>query len=111
MAALGPALAYQSRPQADIDRKVRDHVREYGTINSAAVQRMLDVDVYAARDVLRKLVNRKILVRTSEQRRGIAVKYGPGARFPSTPRKSALATTSAVAPLFDSTNVEEGPVE
>lgn len=111
VAALGPALAYQSRPQADIDRKVRDHVREYGTINSAAVQRMLDVDVYAARDVLRKLVNRKILVRTSEQRRGIAVKYGPGARFPSTPRKSALATTSAVAPLFDSTNVEEGPVE
>lgn len=82
IAALGPALAYQSRPRADSDQKISAHVREYGSINNAAVQRMLDVDVYAARDVLRDLVDRGVVVRISEQSRGTAVKYGPGPKFP-----------------------------
>ncbi len=83
VAALGPALSYQSRPQADSDRKVYAHLREYGSINNAAVQRMFDIDVYAARDLLRSLVGREVLVRISEQARGPAVKYGPGLKFPT----------------------------
>lgn len=91
IAALGPALSYQSRPKADSDRKIYAHVREYGSINNAAVQRMFDVDVYAARDVLRDLVGREVLVRISEQSRGTAVKYGAGPKFPSKKSESSEA--------------------
>jgi ATP-dependent DNA helicase RecG len=70
-----------------VDRKVIDHVREYETINSATVQRLFDVDGYQARDLLQDLVGREILVRTSQQRRGPAVKYGAGPQFPSGRRK------------------------
>jgi ATP-dependent DNA helicase RecG len=90
IAALGPAITYQARPNTDRVKKVIDHVREYETVNNAAVQRLFDVDVYAARDILRDLVNQGILLRVSEQKRGPAVKYGPGPSFPtrSTPRRS-----------------------
>ncbi|PYY37732.1 transcriptional regulator [Curtobacterium sp. MCJR17_055] len=82
IAALGPAITYQARPDTDRAKKVTDHVREYETVNNATVQRMFDVDVYAARDILRDLVDRDVLTRVSEQRRGPAVKYGPGPSFP-----------------------------
>lgn len=82
IAALGPAITYQARSDTERDRKVVDHVREYGTINNATVQRLFDVDVYAARDVLRDLVVRGLLIRVSEQSRGTAVKYGAGSDFP-----------------------------
>ncbi len=81
--ALGPALPYQSRPTVDRDRKIYDHVREYGSINNGAIQRMFDLDVYLARNVLQDLVGREALVRTSEQTRGRSVKYGPGPKFPN----------------------------
>lgn len=100
VAALGPALAYQSRPKADSDRKVYAHVREYGSINNAAVQRMFDVDVFAARDILRDLVGREALVRTSEQSRGTAVKYGPGRKFPSRKTEQANQPESTEPALF-----------
>lgn len=82
LVALGPAVAYHRRSASDVDRKVVDHVREYETINSATVQRIFDVDVYQARDILRDFVGREILVRVSEQSRGPKVKYGPGPQFP-----------------------------
>ncbi|MBP1301995.1 RNA-binding domain-containing protein [Curtobacterium sp. 1310] len=82
IAALGPAIKYQARSDTDRARKVTDHVREYGTVNNATVQRLFDVDVYAARDILRDLVDQEVLVRVSEQKRGPAVKYGPGEAFP-----------------------------
>lgn len=81
--ALGPAVSYHRAPAADVDRKVIDHVREYETINSATVQRLFDVDVYRARDVLRDFVGREILVRISTQTRGPKVRYGPGPAFPA----------------------------
>lgn len=83
LVALGSAVAYHRQPTSEIDRKIVDHVREYGTVNSATVQRILDVDVYRARDILRDFVGREILVRISSQTRGPKVKYGPGAQFPS----------------------------
>lgn len=82
LVALGPAVAYHRRSASEVDRKVIDHMREYGTINSATVQRIFDVDVYQARDILRDFVGREILVRISEQTRGPKVKYGPGPQFP-----------------------------
>lgn len=82
IAALGSALGYQARPRADRDRKVVAHVREYGWINNGTLQRMFDLDVQAASDYLKDLVGRELLVRTSEQTRGTAVRYGPGASFP-----------------------------
>jgi len=82
IAALGPAITYQARPDTDRARKVTDHVREYGTINNATVQRLFDVDVYAARDILRDMVDQELLVRVSTQTRGPAVKYGAGRAFP-----------------------------
>lgn len=82
LVALGPAVAYHRRSASDIDRKVIDHMREYDTINSATVQRLFDVDVYQARDILRDFVGREILVRVSHQTRGPKVKYGRGPQFP-----------------------------
>jgi ATP-dependent DNA helicase RecG len=82
LASLGPAVTYSRRSASETDRKVTEHVREYGTINNATLQRIFDVDVYQARDALRDLVGREILVRVSEQTRGVAVKYGPGPKFP-----------------------------
>ncbi|WP_211214426.1 hypothetical protein [Actinomycetospora chiangmaiensis] len=83
LVALGPAVAYHRQSSSEIDRKVVDHVREYETINSATIQRIFDVDVYRARDILRDFVGREILVRISTQTRGPKVKYGPGAQFPA----------------------------
>lgn len=82
LAALGPAVRYHRRAQSEIDRKVVAHVREYGYINNGTVQRLFDLDVYQGRDLLRELVGREVLVRTSAQSRGPAVRYGPGPSFP-----------------------------
>ncbi len=87
LAALGPAVTYHRRNPSDTDTKVVDHVREYESINNATIQRIFDVDVYQARDILRDLVGREILTRTSTQTRGRAVKYGRGARFPEKRRR------------------------
>ena len=57
-------------------------MREYGTINNGTLQRLFDIDVYQARDILRDLVGREVLTRVSEQKRGVAVKYGVGPQFP-----------------------------
>jgi ATP-dependent DNA helicase RecG len=84
--SLGAAVAYHSRATDDIDKKVIEHVRDYGDINNRTVQRLFDVDVYQARDILRDLVGREILTRTSTQKRGTAVRYGPG---PAYPRRTA----------------------
>jgi ATP-dependent DNA helicase RecG len=100
-AALGPALAYQSRPRGDAEKKVVAHVRDYGSINNDAVKRMFDVDVFAARDILKELVDRGILVRTSEQRRGTAVRYGRGPKYPSKEAKAIRAPDNDDVTLFD----------
>lgn len=82
VAQLGPAVTHVRRSTSETDAKVLAHVREYGYINNGTLQRLFDVDVYAARDMLRDLVGRELLARTSQQSRGTAVRYGPGPRFP-----------------------------
>ena len=79
---LGSAVSYHARALDDIDRKIIEHLRDYGEVNNRTIQRLFDVDVYQARDILRDLVGRGLIVRTSEQRRGTAVRYGPGPKFP-----------------------------
>lgn len=82
VARLGSAVAYHSRAVDDIDKKIIEHVQDYGEVNNRTIQRLFDVDVYQARDILRDLVGREVLTRTSEQKRGTAVRYGPGPKFP-----------------------------
>lgn len=74
--ALGTAVR-NDRPTADeIDRKVFSHLYEYGRITSSALQEVLDIDVYRARDILADLQHRKLIVRTSDAARGPAVENG-----------------------------------
>ncbi|MEU1605566.1 RNA-binding domain-containing protein [Micromonospora matsumotoense] len=87
LSRLGNAVAYHGRSSDEVDRKVIEHMRDYGEINNRTVQRLFDVDVYAARDILKDLVERDLLTRTSEQTRGVAVRYGPGPMFPTTTRR------------------------
>lgn len=89
LAALGPAVRYHRRARSEVDRKVAEHVREYGYINNSTMQRIFDLDVFQARDLLRDLVGRELLVRTSQQTRGTAVRYGPGPAFPKRARQRA----------------------
>lgn len=96
LASLGTAVTYSRRSASETDRKVTEHVREYGTINNATLQRIFDVDVYNARDILKDLVGREILVRVSEQTRGVAVKYGPGPKFPQRTTRRRRSSSSAV---------------
>jgi ATP-dependent DNA helicase RecG len=79
---LGTAVRYNRRSVDQTDRRVIAHVREYGKITNRTVRNYFDVDVARARDILRDLVKREILVKTSEAERGPSVTYGPGARFP-----------------------------
>lgn len=69
LVALGPAVRYQKRSVNESDAKVHEHLNDYATINSRTVQRLFDVDVFQARDILRDLLGREIIIRISEQSR------------------------------------------
>lgn len=109
LASLGTAVTYSRRSASETDRKVIEHVREYETVNNSTLQRIFDVDVYHARDILRDLVGREILVRVSEQTRGVAVKYGPGPKFPQKIKRADKRRTpdTNVLPLFLTDSVDE----
>jgi ATP-dependent DNA helicase RecG len=87
LAELGSAVTYHRAPTDERDRKIVEHVDEYGSINNRTVQNLFDVDVFRASAVLRDLVARDVLVRTSEQSRGNAVRYGAGPAFPALGRR------------------------
>jgi ATP-dependent DNA helicase RecG len=81
--ALGSAVGYQRRTTDEIDRKVIEHVREYGRVTNRTVRNILDVKTDRAAAILRDLVSREVIVKTSAARRGPSVDYGPGPKFPS----------------------------
>lgn len=81
---LGQAVSYQRRTVDETDRKIIAHVLEYGTITNKTVQNLFDVGIPRARDILRDLVDREVLVKQSEHERGPGVEYGKGACFPTT---------------------------
>jgi ATP-dependent DNA helicase RecG len=107
LAQLGGAVGYHRRSGDDIDRKVIAHVAEYQRVTNATVRNLLDVSVSRASGILRDLVDRGVLVKTSTQQRGSAVEYGPGPDFPevsaATPPKKRrqLATSKREERLFD----------
>lgn len=88
LSRLGHAVAYHARTSDDVDRKVVDHLADYQEINNRTVQRLFDIDVYAARDILRDLVARDVITRISEQTRGKSVRYGPGPGYAAAQRAS-----------------------
>lgn len=102
LARLGPAVVYHTRSSHEVDKKIVDHVREYESINNGTIQRLFDIDVYGARDILRELVGREVLTRVSTQTRGKAVKYGPGPKFPAkTQTRKRVKKKSDSLLLFD----------
>lgn len=105
VARLGSAVTYHSRAADDTDKKIIDHVRDYGEVNNRTIQRLFDMDVYQARDIIRDLVGREVLTRTSEQKRGTAVRYGPGPSFPKQNKRleniQKQPKNQSDPPLFD----------
>lgn len=83
LAALGSAVTYRRRTTDQLDRKIVEMVNETGTINSRMVRLLLDLDTVSASRVLADLVDRNILLKTSEATRGPSVTYGKGSAFPS----------------------------
>jgi ATP-dependent DNA helicase RecG len=98
VAALGSAVAYRRRTVDEYDRKIIGLVRETGEINARVVRLLLDLDVTATSRVLADLVEREILVKTSQAQRGPGVTYGAGPRFPSKRRRPPTARESRAQP-------------
>lgn len=84
LATLGRAVRYHWRQEGDVDRKIVDHVREYGHITNQTLRRLFNMDVFAARDLLRDLQQRDLLIKIDPARGGPGIRYGPGEAFPET---------------------------
>lgn len=79
---LGPALSYHRRPWDEIDEKVMAHLEDYDTINNRTLQRLFDVNVHRASAMIRDLVDRGFIVKTSDAERGPSVENGRGPSLP-----------------------------
>lgn len=104
LASLGRAVRYHYRRVNDTDRKVIDHVREYGHVTNQTLRRLFDIDVPAARDLLRALQVKGVLAKLDLARGGRGVRYGPGPRFDEAPpvqREDPLGDTSQQLDLFE----------
>lgn len=83
IAAMSRAVAYGRRGTDDIDSKVIEHVREYDFVTNRTLQRLFDINVYGARDLIADLRARGVLEKIGEARGGPGVRYGRGTKFPS----------------------------
>lgn len=81
LATLGRAVTYHARLTDDIDRKIVEHVEEYGHVTNQTLRRLFDLDIYAARNVISDLRSRRILEKLDAARGGPGVRYGPGPAF------------------------------
>ncbi len=79
----GNIVVHKRRTSDDIDRKLIAHVREYGRITNQTVRNLLEVGTPRASAILRGLVVRRVLMRTTEATRGPGVEYGAGPNFPA----------------------------
>ena len=75
---LGSTVKHRRNTSREIERSVVEHVREHGRITNRVVRNLFGVGTPRASVILRNLVERRILERTSEARRGPSVEYGPG---------------------------------
>jgi ATP-dependent DNA helicase RecG len=87
LAELSRAVSYRRRTLDEIDAKVVEHVEEYGFVTNRTLQRLFDVNVYAARNMLTDLRERKLLRKIGEARGGPGVRYGRGRKFPKKRKK------------------------
>ncbi len=92
LAALGAAVTYHRRAGTTLDDKVVAHVREYGYVTNPTLQRMFDIGVYPARDLLRELQARGMLTKLDNRTGGTGIRYGPGSSFPTRREHSREAT-------------------
>lgn len=86
LAELSRAVSYRRRAPDEIDAKVVEHVEEYGVVTNKTLQRLFDINVYAARNMLADLRDRDVLRKIGDARGGTGVKYGPGKAFPGKKR-------------------------
>lgn len=77
VAGLARALRYHRRQLDGSDDKVLEHIREYGYVTNRTVQRLFDVDVYRARNLLADLRTRGLIAKIGDARGGPGVRYGP----------------------------------
>lgn len=77
IAGLARALSYHRRQLDASDDKVLEHIREYGFVTNRTVQRMFDIDVYRARNLLADMRKRGLIAKIGEARGGPGVRYGP----------------------------------
>ncbi len=82
LAELARAVSYRRRAPDEIDAKVVEHIEEYGVVTNKTLQRLFDINVYAARNMLTDLRDREVLEKIGKARGGTGVKYGPGGKFP-----------------------------
>ncbi len=94
---LGSAVPYVRHTSDDIDRRVIAHVREYDRITNGTVQNLFTVGMPRARQILASLVERELLVKTSQAQRGPSVEYGPGPKFPPRPARRRRGQPTAKA--------------
>ena len=93
LSRLGRAVTYYYRRTDDTDRKILDHVSEYGYITNQTVRRLFNVDLYTSRNLLQRLRDQGRLVKIDVGRGGPGIRYGPSA----TPRGSGARRSPAAA--------------
>lgn len=76
IAGMARALTYRRRQIDASDEKVLEHIREYGFITNRTVQRLFDLDVYRARNLLADLRTRGLIEKIGDARGGPGVRYG-----------------------------------
>ena len=79
---LGAAVIYNRRTLDEMDRKIIEHIKEYGKITNRTLQNFFEVHVFRARDILSNLQSRGIIERVSAVSRGSKVEWGAGPKFP-----------------------------
>lgn len=83
LAALARAVGYRRRTMDQTDEKVVEHVREYGFVTNRTLQRMFDMTMFNARNLLTDLQGRGLVAKIGTARGGPGVRYGPGPKFPT----------------------------
>ena len=82
LTGLGLAVTYHRRTADGADDKVIEHVRDYGYITNQTLRRMFDLELFPARNMLRDLQDRGVIVKADGQARGPGVRYIAGPNFP-----------------------------
>lgn len=80
LAGLGLAVTYHRRRADGADDKVIEHIHEYGYVTNQTLRRLFDLEMAAARDMLRDLVRRGLIAKSPGASRGPTVRYELGSK-------------------------------